>query len=144
MWFQRVSSVDVGGRCLYRAFPMHALAGCKLLSGCLKSCGTSSETWRCFLIGAVLALFSSSWSAALNLASLSLWIFPGLPGVLLTFWDCYKLFVFDFWPDLFRWLGAHVLRCHNPAFGRSRWGDGVKVGHWPGTVKGSLMIKNPI
>ena len=71
MWFQRVSSVDVGGRCLYRAFAMHALAGCKLLSGCLKCCGTSSVKWRFFLIGAVLALFSS-WSAVLP------WLFESL------------------------------------------------------------------
>ena len=39
---------------------------------------------------------------------------------------------------------AHVLRCHNATFGRSRWGDSVKVGHGPATVKGSLVIKNPI
>ena len=31
--------------CLW-AFPMHALAGCTLLSGCLKCCGTSSLKWR--------------------------------------------------------------------------------------------------
>ena len=36
-----------------------ALAGCKLLSGCLKCCGTSSVKWRFFLIGAVLALSST-------------------------------------------------------------------------------------
>ena len=49
---------------VYRAFSMHALAGCKLLSGCLKCCGTSSVKWRCLLTSAVLALFSS-WSAVL-------------------------------------------------------------------------------
>ena len=67
------------------------------------------------------------------LASLSLWIFPGIPAVL-------------FFLDVLRLLQVirlHVLRCCNAAFGRSRWGDGVKVGHGPGTVKGSLMIKNP-
>ena len=82
MWFQRVSSVDVGDRCLYGAFPMHALAGCKLLSGCLKCCGTSSVKWRVywlvqcwhcslpevlFFLGSLSLCFFSwtSWSAVL-------------------------------------------------------------------------------
>ena len=98
MWFQHISSVDVGGRCLYGAFAMHALAGCKLLSGCLKCCGTSSVKWRLFLIGAVLAL-SSTVLLLKCCSSLPLWVFgfswTSWSAVLnLTFWDYYKLFVF--------------------------------------------------
>ena len=61
-------------------------------------------------------------------SSLPLWVFefcPGLPGVpfFLEFWDYYKWFIFDFRPDLFRWL------VRTSDFGRWRWGDGgVKVG----------------
>ena len=132
MWFQRVSSVDVGGRCLYGAFAMHALAGCKLLSGCLKCCGTSSVKWRCLLASAVLALFSS-WSAVLP------WLFESLFFFLdfleccssLTFWDCYKLFVFDFRADLFRWLGFTSSDATTPLLGlqgeetASKWEMGL-------------------
>ena len=117
----------------YGAFAMHALAGCKLL---LKCCGTSSVKWRFLLTSAVLGLSSSE--VLFFLASLSLWIFRGIPEVLffLDFLRLLQLFVFeDFRPDLFRWLGP--IRCCNAAFGRSRWGDGgIKVGHEPATVKG--------
>ena len=96
MWFQRVSSVDVGGRCLYGAFAMHALAGCKLLSGCSKkmlrhiiSKVKIFSDWCS--VGTVLLLKCCS--------SLALWVFDFFLDFLeccssLTFWDCYKLFVF--------------------------------------------------
>ena len=75
--FHRVPSIHASTNVIPTGFvsrfrwSMHALAGCKLLSGCLKCCGTSSVKWRCLLTSAVLALFSS-WSAVLP------WLFESL------------------------------------------------------------------
>ena len=58
----------------------------------------------------------------LFLASLSLWIFPGLPGVLffLDFLGLLQVIRLRFPGRSFSMTRAHVLRCCNAAFGRSR------------------------
>ena len=136
MWFQRVSSVDVGGRCLYGAFPMHALAGCKLLSGCVKCCGTSSVKWRCLLTSAVLALFSS-WSAALPCLFESLdfsW----------TSWSAVLPWRFGTATSYSSSISGQIFFDGSGSRPRMLQRRFLKVGHGPGTAKGSLMIKNPI
>ena len=79
-------------------------------------------------VGTVLLLMCCS--------SLPLWVFGFLLESLeccssLTFWDCYKLFVFDFRPDLFRWLGLTSSDATTPLLGvqgeetASKWAMGL-------------------
>ena len=58
----------------------------------------------------------------LFLASLSLWIFPGIPGVMffLDFLGLLQVICLRFPARSFSMTRAHVLRCCNATFGRSR------------------------
>ena len=93
---------------------MNATVGCKLLSGCSKSCGTSSAKWR-FFSDQIAMSVTSCWSAVLP------WLFEFFQG---PRHSTLKIFTTA---SLFRWLGAHDLRCRTAAFGRSRWDRGVEL-----------------
>ena len=109
LWFQLVSSVDVGDRCLWSicdACACRVQASVrlfKMLRGIISKVNIFSDWCN---VGTDL----DCPPLEVLLLTLPLWGFGFFLDFLeccssLTFWDCYKLFVFDFRADLFRWLG---------------------------------------